>query len=99
MIMVFKVRTLLAILHRLYPTMHKRFSHIYDVIGTSAETETINEVYRTLEPINFSKGFLELAAATNPEIISILPVLQVFWSDWGSPERLLQVQEVLADAA
>ncbi len=95
MIMVFKVRTLLTILHRLYPVTHERFSRIYDAIGTPAEKNTIDDVYRTLEPLNFSKGFLELVAATNPEIISILPVLQVFWSDWGSPERLLQVREVL----
>lgn len=99
MIMVFKVRTLLTILQRLHPTMHEHFSRIYDAIGTSAETRTIDEVYRTLEPINFSKGFLELVAATSPETISILPVLQVFWSDWGSPERLLQVREILANSA
>jgi hypothetical protein len=99
MIMVFKVRTLLAILRRLYPATHERFSRIYDDIGTPAEINTIDDVYRTLEPINFSKGFLELVAATSPGIISILPVLQVFWSDWGSPERLLQVREVLSASA
>jgi mannose-1-phosphate guanylyltransferase len=99
MIMVFKVRTLLTILQRRHPTMHKRFRRIGDAIGTAAEKSTIEDVYRTLEPLNFSKGFLELVAATNPGIISILPVLQVFWSDWGSPERLLQVREVLANSA
>jgi mannose-1-phosphate guanylyltransferase len=98
MIMVFKVRTLLTILQRLHPTMHEHFSRIYDAIGTLAETRTIDEVYRTLEPINFSKGFLELVAATSPETISVLPVLQVFWSDWGSPKRLLQVREILANS-
>lgn len=99
MIMVFKVRTLLTMLQRLHPTMHKRFCRIGDAIGTAAEKSTIEDVYRTLEPLNFSKGFLELVAATNPGIISILPVLQVFWSDCGSPERLLQVREVLANSA
>jgi len=99
MIMVFKVRTLLTILHSLCPTTHERFSRIYDAIGTSAETRTTDEVYQTLEPMNFSKGFLELVAATRPETMSILPVLQVYWSDWGSPERSLQVREILADSA
>jgi mannose-1-phosphate guanylyltransferase len=96
MIMVFKVRTLLTILQRLHPTMHERFSHIYDAIGTPTEINTIDDVYRTLEPLNFSKGFLELVVAASPGIISILPVLQVFWSDWGSPARLLQVRDFLA---
>ena len=88
-----------TILQRLHPTTHKSFCRIGDAIGTAAEKSTIEDVYRTLEPLNFSKGFLELVAATNPGIISILPVLQVFWSDWGSPERLLQVREVLANSA
>jgi mannose-1-phosphate guanylyltransferase len=99
MIMVFKVRTLLTILRKLHPTIHEDFSRIGDAIGTPAEKNTIDDVYRTLEPLNFSKGFLELVAATSVETISILPVLQVFWSDWGSPKRLLQVREVLANSA
>lgn len=96
MIMVFKVQTLLAILQRLHPATYSRFSRIHASIGTPAEKNTIDEVYRTLEPLNFSKGFLELVAASDPDVISILPVLQVFWSDWGSPERLFQVREILA---
>lgn len=94
--MVFKVRTLLAILQKVHPATHVRFSRIYASIGTPAEKNTLDEVYRTLEPLNSSKGFLELVAATDPGIISILPVLQVFWSNRGSPERLLQVRKILA---
>jgi hypothetical protein len=30
-----------------------------------------------------------------PETVSVLPLLQVFWSDWGSPERVKQVQQKL----
>ena len=96
MIMVFKVRTLLTILQKLHPDTHARFSRIHDAIGTPGEKNTVDEVYRTLKPLNFSKGFLELVAAADRDVISILPVLQVFWSDWGSPQRLLHVRELLA---
>jgi hypothetical protein len=54
-----------------------------------------DRVYRELEPLNFSKDIVEKVAVIFPETISVLPVLQVFWSDWGSPERIKQVQQKL----
>jgi NDP-sugar pyrophosphorylase family protein len=52
-----------------------------------------------LEPMNFSKGFLEKVADVYPDAISVLPVLQVFWSDLGSPQRIAQVRELLEQRA
>lgn len=95
MIMVFKVRTLLEMLQNLYPTIYRQFARIYDAIGTPAEMETVEAVYQMLEPMNFSKGFLEKVADVYPDTISVLPVLQVFWSDLGSPQRIVQVLELL----
>lgn len=95
MIMVFKVRTLLEMLETLYPAIYRRFARIFDAIGTPAEMETVEAVYQMLEPMNFSKGFLEKVADVYPNAISVLPVLQVFWSDLGSPRRVAQVQEIL----
>ncbi len=95
MIMVFKVRTLLQLIEKLCPAVYLDFRRILPALGSANETEAVNEIYRTLEPMNFSKVFLERLAAVSPERISVLPVLQVFWSDWGSPERLLRTQELL----
>ena len=95
MIMVFKVRTVLRMLQRLSPSTYLQFMRIFEAIGTPAEKLVIESVYRTLEPMNFSKGFLERISANNPAAISVLPVLQVFWSDWGSPARLTDVLELL----
>lgn len=95
MIMVFKARTLVRMLDSLYPAIYRQFARIFDAIGTSAETETIKAVYQLLEPMNFSKDFLEKVSDVLPEAISVLPVLQVFWSDLGSPQRLAQVLERL----
>ena len=99
MIMVFKVSTVLEILHRMYPTTYRYFTHIFDAIGTPAEIETVEAVYQMLEPMNFSKGFLERVADEYPDAISVLPVLKVFWSDLGSPRRIAQVKELLARRA
>jgi mannose-1-phosphate guanylyltransferase len=95
MIMVFKVRTLLEMLQTLYPTIYRQFARIFDAIGTPAEMETVEAVYQTIEPMNFSKDFLEKVADAYPDAISVLPVLQVFWSDLGSPQRIAQVLELL----
>ncbi len=95
MIMVFKVRTLLEMLETLYPTIYRQFARIFDAIGTLAEMETVEAVYQRLEPMNFSKGFLEKVADVYPDAISVLPVSQVFWSDLGSPRRIAEVLELL----
>ncbi len=95
MIMVFKVKTLLQMIQDVCPSIHRQFVHILDAIGTDDEQRTIDEVYRALEPINFSKGFLEKISKVYPQTISVLPVLQVFWSDWGSPQRLVESQQAL----
>jgi len=95
MIMVFKVRTVLKMLQRLFPTTYLHFLRIFKAIGTPEEKQAVESVYQNLEPMNFSKGFLEKIAASNPTAISVLPVLQVFWNDMGSPERVAQVLELL----
>jgi mannose-1-phosphate guanylyltransferase len=95
MIMVFKVKTLLQMIEDLCPSIYRQFVPVLDAIGTEDEQRTIDEVYRALEPINFSKGFLEKISKVYPETISVLPVLQVFWSDWGSPQRLVESQQLL----
>jgi len=95
MIMVFKIETLLQMIQDLCPSIHRQFVRILDAIGTDDEQRTIDDVYRALEPINFSKGFLEKISKVYPGTISVLPVLHVFWSDWGSPQRLLESQQLL----
>ena len=97
MIMVFMVQTLLEMMQRLFPTIYLHFAQVLDAIGTSEEERALESVYQTVKPMNFSKDFLEKIAISNPDKISVLPVLQVFWSDWGSPERLFDVLEMLKE--
>jgi mannose-1-phosphate guanylyltransferase/mannose-6-phosphate isomerase len=95
MIMVFKVKTLLQLVQRIHPAMYAQFHRVYESIETPAVSVMVDRVYRELEPLNFSKDIVEKVAVIFPETISVLPVLQVFWSDWGSPERIKQVQQKL----
>jgi len=96
MIMVFRVDNLLSEFAALYPDIAGRFRSLSKAIGTPAEKSMIEEIYRSLEPMNFSKDILEKIAARGTGAIAVLPVLQVTWSDWGSPQRLLAMKKSLA---
>ena len=95
MIMVFKVETLWRHIDCLYPDIASRFYRFSQSIGTGAEGGKLDEIYRNLPSLNFSKDILEKIATHLPAAISVLPVFQVTWSDWGSPERLLATKKAL----
>ena len=95
MVMIFKVKTLLRMIERIDADTHRQFVRIFDALGTSDEQKTIEAVYSTLQPINFSKGILEKISQIYPDAISVLPVFQVYWSDLGSPGRLLATHRML----
>lgn len=98
MIMVFKVRTVLDMMCRLCPATYYRFVDIFDSIGTPMEAKAVEALYEKIEAMNFSKDFLEKVSDRMPAAIAVLPVLGVYWSDWGSPDRLVQTLELLERA-
>jgi mannose-1-phosphate guanylyltransferase len=95
MIMVFRVETLLRYVQTLYPKIARLYGSLEEVIGTKSETARIDEIYRSIRPLNFSKDILEKISVGFPQAVSVLPVLQVTWSDWGSPQRLLAMKKSL----
>jgi mannose-1-phosphate guanylyltransferase len=95
MIMVFKVETLLRHIQISYPDVAGLFHGLAQAIGTAAESRKVEEIYRHLGRLNFSKDILEKLATGVHAAISVLPVLQVTWSDWGSPQRLLELKNSL----
>ena len=42
-----------------------------------------------MEPMNFSKGFLETLSTASPSGLTVLPLRGVQWSDWGSQQRII----------
>jgi mannose-1-phosphate guanylyltransferase len=95
MTMVFKLKPFLDLVRILQPRMYYDFIRIFHAIETPAERQTIADLYQRLEPLNFSKDLMEKIAECHPERISVLPVSNVYWSDWGSPERIQQTLEFL----
>lgn len=95
MIMVFKVGTVLQMMRRLCPTTYYQFVEIFAAIDTPMEAQAVERLYDKLDPLNFSRDFLEKVSRAIPAAITVLPVLGVYWSDWGSPERLVATLERL----
>lgn len=91
MVMIFKVRTLVDLVCRAAPQIYCLFRQILEAIGTSGETEAVNQSYRHMETMNFSKGLLENLSAEDSTRLMVLPVRGVHWSDWGSEHRIMTV--------
>jgi mannose-1-phosphate guanylyltransferase len=91
MIMAFKTKTILHWVSRLAPRLYGQLERIYEVIGTATETEAVREIYRRLEPMNFSKEFLEPLVKRYPSSLLTLPISDVCWSDWGTVTRIKEV--------
>ena len=55
-------------------------------LDTRYESDVLAATYRNLRPVNFSKTLL----AARPEDLLVLAARNMYWSDWGSPERILR---------
>jgi len=89
MVMAFRTTTLLDVARRIAPALHRSFQRIGQAIGTPHESRVVDETYRQIGPMNFSRGLLEVLSQQQPSRLSVLAVRGVFWSDWGSEERIL----------
>lgn len=98
MVMVFKARNLLNLTRALYPEFYHRFYSIFDVLGEAKEKTKVRDLYRDLKPLNFSKEIVHRVLAEFPGTIYVLAMLGVFWSDWGSPQRIVHALQALGMA-
>ncbi len=91
MVMVFRAKTLLREVRSIAPGLHRPFERIWKAIGTPWMMDVVREVYRQMKPVNFSQGVLETFSLKHPSHLLVLPVHGVYWSDWGSEQRILKV--------
>jgi len=83
-VMACSVEALIDAGRRRLPLLHERLSRIGDREGSNEESG-IESAYRFAPTANFSQSVL--AAATDRLAVSRLP--DVGWSDWGTPDRVL----------
>lgn len=91
MMMVFKTATLMSLIEATAPQFFQVFRKIYDALDTRKEAAVIEQVYRELPPLNFSRDIIEPLARSHSAQLLALPVENVLWSDWGSESRIMEV--------
>jgi mannose-1-phosphate guanylyltransferase len=91
MVMVFKIKNLLAIVEKIKPGLFAAFQEVLNAIGSRDEKRRIEEIYNVLNIENFSRGILEKLPLYRPAALSVLAVRGVLWSDWGLPRAIEKV--------
>jgi len=91
MIMVFKPETLLHLVRQSSPELYLFFQQIFKSLDTSRELSTVEKAYKQMKSLNLSKDLLEGLDLHSRNQLSVAPMEGVFWSDWGSKDRILSV--------
>jgi mannose-1-phosphate guanylyltransferase len=91
MVMVCQVQTLFSYVERVAPALHAAFAEIGCAIGTPYERTVVEDVYRRMEPVNFSRQVMEPLAGLPDAALVMAPIRGVGWSDWGSEERIVRM--------
>jgi len=89
MTLVFRPDTVLELVRTFFPRLYGLLHEIQRAIGTRKERAVVEEAYRRMEPMSFEKGILQTFALLRPSQLSVLPVSEVFWSDWKSERNVL----------
>jgi mannose-1-phosphate guanylyltransferase len=84
-VMAARVQTLVAAGRRTLPRLHERLALIGDRDGDE-ETRGIENAYRLAPTANFSQCVL----AAIPDALAVAPMPPLEWSDWGTPDRVIQ---------
>jgi mannose-1-phosphate guanylyltransferase len=88
MVMVCRVDTLFSCIARVAPILDAACTEIARAIGTPHEHAVLQDVYRRLEPTNFSRQVMEPLAGSPDAALVMVSMRGVGWSDWGSEERI-----------
>lgn len=68
----------------LVPEVYNPFQKIWNALGSSREEDVVEEVFRSLPSVDFSRAILE----RSPHHLAVLTVKNVYWSDWGDEHRV-----------
>jgi mannose-1-phosphate guanylyltransferase len=93
-VMVGAVDTFLAAIACALPALFGALDHVAPAFGGPMEEAAVASAYSTLASANFSREVL----TTRTELLSVMPVPGVTWSDLGSPERVQRARRVRDEA-
>ncbi|GKS56949.1 hypothetical protein YTPLAS18_04760 [Nitrospira sp.] len=85
MVIVARVDLLWAVGYKILPSMVRLFETFQPAIGSARESRVLSTLYDNMPVRNFSTDILEHL----PHRLAALDVPEVHWSDWQSPERIV----------
>jgi mannose-1-phosphate guanylyltransferase len=97
MVMIFNPKALLDVIRQQAWDLYRSFERIAAAMGTPFLMKVAEDVYREIEPANFSKVILEPLSRQQASRLIVLPVRNVHWSDWGSKQRIFSTLMQAAD--
>lgn len=71
---------------RVLPNMMALFERLGEAIDTPKEAEVLRAIYERMPHLNFSRDLL----AQVPGETAVMEMEGLWWSDWGSPERIIE---------
>ncbi|MBI3802668.1 MAG: NTP transferase domain-containing protein [Nitrospirae bacterium] len=89
MILVAKVARLWELSRAAAPELTGQMEKLLQILGTSGEEAAAEALYREIPSVNFSKALLERFPQIDLNALAVLPVRGVYWSDWGSIQRVM----------
>ena len=92
MVVVARGKILLGLLQKKFSAAYSAFEQVYRYIGSPFERASVLEAYARVEPMNFSKDFLEELCRNQPSRLLALALKGVLWSDLGCESRVRQTQ-------
>ncbi|MBI1735372.1 MAG: NTP transferase domain-containing protein [Candidatus Rokubacteria bacterium] len=84
-VMIGRIPAFLSAIRRTAPEVDSAFETVRESLGTADERMAVRALYAALAPLNFSERVLQ----ARPANLAVLPVGDLYWSDWGTPERVL----------
>ncbi len=86
LVMVAKASAIIEAGRRALPELHERLRRIRPFAGTEAEARAIERAYALAPSANFSQSVL----ASSPGRLAVSQLPPMSWSDWGTPERVIE---------
>jgi mannose-1-phosphate guanylyltransferase len=84
LVIVAKATSLWSLGRQCFPRVMELFQWLAMSLDTAQESEVRESMYRMMPVRDFSKHLLQRV----PEMLAVLELRGVLWSDWGRPERI-----------
>lgn len=87
LVIVSRCETLMEAIQCTTPQLYRAFQPVRHAIGTPDEQRVLEQVYRELRPVSFSRNVLEALPFERRQALLVMRVEGVRWSDWGTEDQ------------